>query len=52
MNAADLTDGVASAAFWFRPVGAGRVEPYDENVGIERIHTPVSWDNEVDPDGS
>jgi phosphatidylserine/phosphatidylglycerophosphate/cardiolipin synthase-like enzyme len=48
----DVIDGVASAGLWLRPVGAGRVEPHDENAGIERVHTDTSWNNVVDPDGS
>ena len=52
MSPASLTDGVASAAYWLRPVGTGRVEPHDENVGIEQVRTDTSWNNVVDPDGS
>lgn len=51
MSPDDLTDGVASAAFWLRLVGTGRVAPHDENAGIERIHTDTAWDSAEDPDG-
>jgi phosphatidylserine/phosphatidylglycerophosphate/cardiolipin synthase-like enzyme len=48
----DVIDGVASAGLWLRPVGSGRVEPHDENAGIERVHTDASWNSVIDPDGS
>lgn len=52
LPASDLTDGVASARFWRRPTGSGRVEPHDENKGIESAHTDTSWNGVLDPDGS
>lgn len=52
MNAADLLDGVASAAFWLRPVGAGRIAPHNENADIETITTDTMWNTAYDPDGS
>jgi phosphatidylserine/phosphatidylglycerophosphate/cardiolipin synthase-like enzyme len=52
VSTADVMDGVASAALWLRRVGTGRVEAHNENAGIERVHTDVSWNNAVDPDGS
>jgi phosphatidylserine/phosphatidylglycerophosphate/cardiolipin synthase-like enzyme/subtilisin family serine protease len=52
MNPASLVDGLMSAAYWLRPVGSGRIAPHDENVGIETIATPESWNNIIDPDGS
>jgi phosphatidylserine/phosphatidylglycerophosphate/cardiolipin synthase-like enzyme len=61
MNAAQLTDGVASAAFWLRPRGStSRVERHDENAGIEtvfkvpggRTAADKLWTTGIDPDGS
>jgi len=52
MDPAKLTDGIASAAYWLRPVGTGRVEPHDENAGIDLVNTDTFWNNLIDPDGS
>ncbi len=52
MNPADLVDGVASARFWVSPITTLRVEPHDENKGIESVRTDTSWNNLIDPDGS
>ena len=52
MNPASLIDGVASAAYWLRSIGSGRIERHDENVGIDRVNTDVTWNDAIDPNGS
>ncbi len=47
-----LADGVASANYWLSPPAGARIAPYNENANIERIHTDVTWNNIIDPDGS
>jgi phosphatidylserine/phosphatidylglycerophosphate/cardiolipin synthase-like enzyme len=48
-----LADGAVGADLWMSlPAGSTRIAQYDQNAGIERIHTDKDWDNFVDPDGS
>jgi hypothetical protein len=49
---AKLADGVASAKYWVSPPAGARVAPYNENANIEWVHTDVTWNNIIDPDGS
>jgi phosphatidylserine/phosphatidylglycerophosphate/cardiolipin synthase-like enzyme len=49
---AKLADGIVSAQYWLSPPAGARVAPYNENANIERIHTDVTWNNIIDPDGS
>jgi phosphatidylserine/phosphatidylglycerophosphate/cardiolipin synthase-like enzyme len=47
-----LADGVASADLWLNPPAGARIVRYNENAGIEDVHTDPMWDNFEDPDGS
>jgi phosphatidylserine/phosphatidylglycerophosphate/cardiolipin synthase-like enzyme len=49
---AKLADGVAGARYWLSPPAGARIAPYNENANIEWVHTDVTWDNIIDPDGS
>ena len=49
---AKLADGVASARYWVSPPAGARIAPYKENANIEWVHTDVTWNNIIDPDGS
>ncbi len=46
-----LADGVMGAELWMKPPVGARIAKYDENVGIEDVHTDVMWDNFEDPNG-
>lgn len=46
-----LEDPTHALHFWQQPPTGSLVRPYDENAGVEAIHTDVSWNNFIDPDG-
>lgn len=47
-----LADGIAGADLWLDPPVGARITQYDEDLGIEKVHTDTAWDNFEDPDGS
>lgn len=46
-----LDDPTYALNFWLHPPRGAHISPYDETIDHEKIHTDVSWNNVVDPDG-
>jgi phosphatidylserine/phosphatidylglycerophosphate/cardiolipin synthase-like enzyme len=46
-----LDDPTYALQFWLHPNSGAHITPYDETANLELIHTDISWNNVVDPDG-
>jgi hypothetical protein len=46
-----LDDPTHAMNYWLNPRASAHIAPYDENANHELVHTDVSWNNVVDPDG-
>jgi phosphatidylserine/phosphatidylglycerophosphate/cardiolipin synthase-like enzyme len=46
-----LDDPTYALQFWLHPKSGAHITPYDETANHELIHTDLSWNNVVDPDG-
>jgi phosphatidylserine/phosphatidylglycerophosphate/cardiolipin synthase-like enzyme len=46
-----LEDPTLALRYWQHPPPNAHIRPYDENAELEAIHTDLSWNTFVDPDG-